>query len=317
MFDVLYLRGIAMKQNRINRLTALLLTAVFLVVISTGRPVQAATLAPTIRAITDLSNMSLYQGEIGAFQFETTRGGYEVENAVLLIYNSEDGSDEPVGYADLTIQDRQNLYGEGTEEKYADKSLIHWIVDWDTADIAPGSYIVVAYIGAWSGDYDTTTERIRTNQITGRITINADTRPAAMPMYRLYYPGNHEHFYTASAYEKQVLTTERGWNDEGIGWYAPRSSGSPVYRLFHPVAGEHLYTRDKNERNVLVENGWNYEGVGWYSDTNETVPVWRQFSPILTTGTHNYTTDAYEKKTLIESGAWNDEGIGWYGVNKP
>ncbi len=30
-------------------------------------------------------------------------------------------------------------------------------------------------------------------------------------------------------------------------------------------------------------------------------------------GTHNYTTSAYERDCLVNLG-WRDEGVGWYGV---
>ncbi len=307
-----------MGKNQGKQVKALLL-ALMLAVTMAFAPAQTAQAVtmPTINVVSgfNIDGVSLYQGQIAAFQFEATRGSYEVENAAMFIYPLNAGENpEPVGYAGLTIQDRNNVYGEGTEERFAGKSLIHWIVDWDTSEIAPGDYVAVAYIGAWNGDFNTTTDGVHTPEIYARVSIKADDRPAAIPMYRLYYPGNHEHFYTADAYEKHVLTTERGWNDEGIGWTAPRSSNEPVYRLFNPYDGEHHYTRDKNERNTLVETGWTYEGVGWYSDTNQAVPVYRQFAPSLPTGRHNYTTDAYERAVNAAGGAWIDEGIGWYGL---
>ncbi len=134
-----------------------------------------------------------------------------------------------------------------------------------------------------------------------------------VPMYRLYYPNTHEHFYTSNAYEKDVLTVQRGWEYEGIGWYAPQT-GRPVYRLYNPFTTDHHYTMDENEYRTLGSQGWQQEGVGWYSDPAERVPVYRQFSKHLTTGTHNYTTDLNERNTLVGGGAWDDEGTGWYAV---
>ncbi len=143
--------------------------------------------------------------------------------------------------------------------------------------------------------------------------LTAKAEENAVPMYRLYYPDTHEHFYTSNAYEKYVLTVQRGWDYEGIGWYAP-SEGVPVYRLYNPFTTDHHYTMDVNEYNTLGAQGWNQEGIGWYSDASQTVPVYREFCPTLTTGTHNYTTDLNEHNTLVGSGVWNDEKIGWYAV---
>lgn len=129
-------------------------------------------------------------------------------------------------------------------------------------------------------------------------------------MYRLYNPNSGEHFYTASEYERDHLI-KVGWSNEGIGWYAPKTSSAPVYRLYNPNAGEHLYTMNAGERDALVREGWNNEGIGWYSDTNETVKVLRQYNPNAYANNHNYTTSQYEFDYNIKLG-WNDEGIAWY-----
>ncbi len=138
-------------------------------------------------------------------------------------------------------------------------------------------------------------------------------RLASRPMYRLYMPSTHEHFYTADTYERQVLLTQRGWKDEGIGWYAPEK-GDPVYRLFNPYTTDHHYTMDFNEYTILGRSGWQQEGIGWYSDTQHRVPLYRLFTPNLVVGAHHYTLDAYERGQLLATGAWRDEGIGWYGL---
>ncbi len=136
-------------------------------------------------------------------------------------------------------------------------------------------------------------------------------------MYRLYYPDTHEHFYTADANEKNVLTTERGWEYEGIGWYAPKVSGILVYRLFNPYSTDHHYTKDYNEYVQLGQAGWEQEGIGWYSeDPSKGVPLYRLFTQALQVGSHHYTMDAYERQELIKSGAWMDEEIGWYGMTQ-
>ena len=133
-------------------------------------------------------------------------------------------------------------------------------------------------------------------------------------MYRLYNQWTGEHFYTASAEERDGLVAV-GWTDEGKGWTAP-TSGDPVYRLYNPyvTGGDHHYTPSEAERDTLVAAGWEYEGVGWYSAPAATgTPLYRQYNPYATTGTHNYTTSEDERDHLVSVG-WRDEGVAWYGV---
>ena len=133
-------------------------------------------------------------------------------------------------------------------------------------------------------------------------------------MYRLYNQWTGEHFYTASAEERDGLVAV-GWTDEGLGWVAP-TSGDPVYRLYNPyvAGGDHHYTLSAAERDGLVEAGWEYEGVGWMSAPATTgVPLYRQYNPYATTGTHNYTTSKAENDHLVSVG-WREEGVGWSGV---
>ena len=130
-------------------------------------------------------------------------------------------------------------------------------------------------------------------------------------MFRLYNPYSGEHFYTASAYERDALVG-LGWHGEGVGWVAP-AEGAPVYRLYNSYAGDHHYTVSAFERDHLVELGWTDEGVGWYSAGENGVPVYRQYNPYARTGAHNYTTSEYEATALVELG-WLYEGIGWYGL---
>ena len=132
------------------------------------------------------------------------------------------------------------------------------------------------------------------------------------PMYRLYNPNSGEHFYTSNPAERSNLISI-GWNDEGIGWYAPSHSNTPVYRLYNPNAGEHHYTTSLAERDNLLSLGWNDEGIGWYSDDYERVPLYRQYNPNEFANNHNYTTSRAENDWLVSLG-WQAEDIGWYGV---
>ena len=101
-----------------------------------------------------------------------------------------------------------------------------------------------------------------------------DTPAKTVDMYRLYNPNSGEHFYTASAGEKDFLVNV-GWTYEGIGWKAPATSNTPVYRVYNPNAGDHHYTTNKAERDNLISVGWKDEGIGWYSDETEGLPIYR------------------------------------------
>ena len=140
--------------------------------------------------------------------------------------------------------------------------------------------------------------------------------PSTSVMYRLYNKWTGEHFYTASATERNSLT-KVGWTYEGTGWTAPKKSNTPVYRLYNPYVngGDHHYTTSATERDALRSEGWRYEGVGWYSDDAKGVPLYRQYNPYAVTGTHNYTADTRERDHLISLG-WRDEKIAWYGVKQ-
>ena len=136
----------------------------------------------------------------------------------------------------------------------------------------------------------------------------------SVTMWRLYNRWTGEHFYTASAIERDGLIAV-GWTDEGKGWTAP-TSGDPVYRLYNPyvTGGDHHYTLSAAECDSLVAQGWREEGVGWYSAPAKIgVPLYRQYNPYATTGTHNYTTSPQENEHLVSVG-WREEGIAWYGI---
>ena len=133
-------------------------------------------------------------------------------------------------------------------------------------------------------------------------------------MYRLYNPNSWEHFYTGNEKEKDALVG-MGWQDEGVGWFAPITSDTPVYRLYNPNnGGDHHYTMNKKEYDALVEAGWIGEDVRWFSDDNESVPVYREYNPGAAIRNHNYTANKKEHDALVNVYGWKDEGIGWYGT---
>lgn len=153
--------------------------------------------------------------------------------------------------------------------------------------------------------------------------INAASTPDPTPspsgtktMYRLYNPNSGEHFYTASAGERDSLA-RAGWNYEGTAWTAPVVSNTPVYRLYSGT--DHHYTTSVGERDSLVRVGWKYEGVGWYSDDAKGVFMHRLFNPGVNpaaptnnSGSHHYTASKAEADRLVSVG-WRYEGESWYG----
>ena len=84
-------------------------------------------------------------------------------------------------------------------------------------------------------------------------------------MYRMYNPNSGEHFYTASATERNNLVNA-GWKYEGIGWYSDDAKTVPIYRVYNPnaKAGAHHFTMSKDEVASLVKAGWKDEGIAWF-----------------------------------------------------
>lgn len=201
-----------------------------------------------------------------------------------------------------------------------------------TTSFSPGNYY---YSGAWKSN--TKSYKDATTWLTGRYatapgygaTLNnviqtynltqydtgtgGSSTPKPEPvqtnaMYRLYNPNSGEHFYTASAAERDTVK-KAGWRYEGVGWQAPKT-GTPVYRLYNPNAGDHHYTPHAYEKNDLIKKGWRYEGISWYSGGSK--PLYRLYNPNAKAGSHHYTLLQSERNNLIKHG-WRNEGIGWYG----
>ena len=162
---------------------------------------------------------------------------------------------------------------------------------------------------------DSAPDTVAGNQavISNSETITQTVKVEKQDMHRLYNPNSGEHFYTASAHERNYLVSV-GWQYEGIGWMAPMKSDYPVYRLYNPNAGDHHYTLSAYERDHLVSVGWNDEGIGWYSAiASEGVAVLRQYNPNAIAGAHNFTTSPLENMTLINAG-WKAEGTAWHAL---
>jgi bacterial surface protein 26-residue repeat len=85
---------------------------------------------------------------------------------------------------------------------------------------------------------------------------------------RVYNPKSGEHLMTTDVNEVKVLKS-KGWKDEGVSFYAPKTGGNPIYRLFNAKAGvgAHFITADAYEKKVLTTapKEWKYEGLAWRS----------------------------------------------------
>ncbi|MCR5582804.1 MAG: InlB B-repeat-containing protein [Eggerthellaceae bacterium] len=179
-----------------------------------------------------------------------------------------------------------------------------------TLSSAPSRTVIGTYTTYYTVEAPYYTTKTGSWQTT--ISASGDTPGDSQAMYRLYNPNGGEHFYTASAEERDGLR-KLGWKYEGIGWTAPATSNTPVYRLYNPNGGDHHYTSSAQERDWLRGLGWKYEGIGWYSDDNKTTPLYRLYNPNAKSGSHHYTTSASERDGLRKLG-WHYEGIGWYGL---
>lgn len=140
----------------------------------------------------------------------------------------------------------------------------------------------------------------------------ADT--PSVTVYRLYLEDNKEHLFTTDYNEVKVLTTQHGWTDEGVAWYAPKS-GTAVYRLYNAELQNHLYTTDLNEIKVLTtKEGWtmDFDGQPLFF-SGGSVPIYRLYNRELR-GLHLWSTDTNEYKVLSTRG-WTQEGVALYAVS--
>ncbi|NQK57673.1 hypothetical protein HO481_05185 [Streptococcus suis] len=142
------------------------------------------------------------------------------------------------------------------------------------------------------------------------VAASADTA-----IHRAYYPGNGAHLWTSDTNEVNVLTTSRGWKNEGVAWVSP-DKGETVTRLYNPTLKKHLYTKDQNEVKVLTsQHGYRNEGQVFKS--GGTTPIYRLYNPKLSpVASHHYTTDKNEYDTLAAKHGWKKEGVAFYANGK-
>ena len=137
--------------------------------------------------------------------------------------------------------------------------------------------------------------------------------PKVGPLYRLYNPYTHEHFFTAETVENDNLV-RLGWKSEGgVGYIYKHAEKGGVYRLYNPTTGEHHYTMNEDEVAQCVKAGWKNEGVKWFSAQDKEVTLnklYSMYNPYEKKFYHHYTADADEIAKMVKDG-WRKEEVKW------
>ena len=140
-----------------------------------------------------------------------------------------------------------------------------------------------------------------------------EEEPQVGPLYRLYNPYTHEHFFTAETVENDNLV-RLGWKSEGgVGYIYKHAEKGGVYRLYNPTTGEHHYTMNEDEVATCVKAGWKNEGVKWFSAQDKDVTLnklYSMYNPYEKKFYHHYTADAKEIAQMVKAG-WRKEEVKW------
>jgi uncharacterized protein YcgI (DUF1989 family) len=137
-------------------------------------------------------------------------------------------------------------------------------------------------------------------------------------VYRYWNPGNHDHFYTASADEIGTTVSgqsgKHGYTSEGVAFHIFNHHHHglvPVHRYWHPGHHDHFYTSNTGEIGTTTvgqagNHGYSCEGVlGYVSPTHfhGGLPVYRYWN--ANTHDHLYTTNTGEIGTTHTGQAGN------------
>lgn len=157
-----------------------------------------------------------------------------------------------------------------------------------------------------------------------RVNFNIVEAPTVqlVPIYRMYNTRTSEHLWTTSVaeYGASGKGAYADWRQEGVAWYAPKTSEKPVHRLYNPGLGDHHYSASPGEIAMLTANhGWRDEGIAFYSAAKGdvgSIEIYRVYNNRLKRGQHHYTTSPGERKSLTTLHGWRDEGVSFYGYAK-
>ena len=98
------------------------------------------------------------------------------------------------------------------------------------------------------------------------ITVTGGSANPPVPVYRLYNPIAHTHFFTSSTAERDSVESALGFSYEGIAFYASNTvTSTPVYRLYNPYSQTHFFTGSPAERDSAERLGFGYEGIAFYA----------------------------------------------------
>lgn len=147
-------------------------------------------------------------------------------------------------------------------------------------------------------------------------------RRHAVPLYRLYNPDVHDHFYTTDDDEARRARRDYGYRAEGVACYV-FADGSydaddlvAFYRLYNSSAHDHFYTTSSSEAHHARDyDGYTSEGIACYvySDSDyddDLVPFYRLYNPSVYD--HFYTTSRDERNNARDNDGYNYEGIACY-----
>jgi len=124
--------------------------------------------------------------------------------------------------------------------------------------------------------YTTRTEALTTVRAQGYkyegIAAHVLTAPiwGAVPLYALYHPSLANHHYTTNLKERDSLTAEHGWIDEGIACYVHETGREypfgvvPLFHLYDNAQGDHFFTTVGKEREGATAVGYVEAGIACY-----------------------------------------------------
>jgi type II secretory pathway pseudopilin PulG len=93
--------------------------------------------------------------------------------------------------------------------------------------------------------------------------VDTTQGPGEVPLYRLLSTAFADHYYTASAQNKQAALN-LGYIDEGISGYIMPYTGAcpagtrPLYQLYSSYLGDHFYTTNFSEYNSGTDSYWTF-----------------------------------------------------------
>jgi kumamolisin len=129
--------------------------------------------------------------------------------------------------------------------------------------------------------------------------------------------GLGDHFYTASASERDSAIAQYAYLSAGIAGYVAASPTTvPLYRL---TGDHHFFTTSLAERDAAIsQSGFSSDGVTawvWQSPANGLTPLFRLAN--FSNGDHFYTTSSDERDAAIRDYGYQSEGITCYVYSTP